>query len=196
MGSELLGNICSGRQLDQRLVFLIISELAGLETQALDFVLAFPQADLDVPVYMELHVGMDLGKGIEKRTYVLALKQYLYGLKKASSNRYECLKKGLERRGFKESAVDPFVFMKKDMIALTYVDDYILISTKREMLTQFTDSLKNGIEKFEFIDEGSLDKYLGVKIEKLNGNELILCQPFLIQQILTFLNVSEDRYNK
>ena len=46
---------------------LIISELAGLETQALDFILAFPQADLDVPVYMELPIEMDLEKGIEKR---------------------------------------------------------------------------------------------------------------------------------
>ena len=54
----------------------IISELAGLETQALDFVLAFPQADLDVHVYMELPIGMDFGKGIEKRAYVLALKNH------------------------------------------------------------------------------------------------------------------------
>ena len=31
---------------------LIISQLANLETQALDFILAFPQAELDVPVYI------------------------------------------------------------------------------------------------------------------------------------------------
>ena len=37
---------------------LILSEIAGLESQAIDFVLAFPQANLDVPVYMELPVGM------------------------------------------------------------------------------------------------------------------------------------------
>ena len=127
---------------------------------------------------------MDLGKGIEKRAYVLALKKSLYGLKQASSNWYECLKKGLERRGFKESAANPCVFMKKHMIVLTYVDDCISISNKREMLNQFTDSLKNGIEKFEFTDEGSLDKYLGVEIEKLNGNEFVLRQPHLIQRTL------------
>ena len=31
---------------------LIVSDLAELETQALQFALAFQQADLDVPVYM------------------------------------------------------------------------------------------------------------------------------------------------
>ena len=131
---------------------LIITELAGLETQALDFVLAFPQADLDVPVYMELPAGIDLGHGIQKRAYVLELKKSLYGLKQASSNWYECLKKGLERRGFKESLADPCVFLKKGMIILVYVDDCILISDKKATLLQFVDSLKNGIEKFEFTD--------------------------------------------
>ena len=39
---------------------LILSELAGLESRTIDFVLAFPQADLDVPVYMELPIGMEV----------------------------------------------------------------------------------------------------------------------------------------
>jgi len=39
---------------------LILSELSGLESRAIDFVLAFPQAPLDVPVYMELPLGMEI----------------------------------------------------------------------------------------------------------------------------------------
>ena len=42
---------------------LIISQLAGLETQALDFVLAFPQAQLDVTVYMKITPGIDIENG-------------------------------------------------------------------------------------------------------------------------------------
>ena len=82
------------------------------------------------------------------------------------------------------------------MIVLTYVDDCILILDKRKMLNQFTDSLKNGIENFEFTDKGSLDKCLGVEIEKLKGNEFVLRQPHLIQRTLELLGVSEDHYNK
>ena len=175
---------------------LIISELAGLETQALDFVLAFPQAKLDVPVFMEIPPGVDVGNDTNKRAYVIELKSSLYGLKQSSANWYDCLKKGLERRGFSESKADPCVFLKKGMIILTYVDDCILISDKKETLQQFIHSLANGIEKFEFTDEGPMDKYLGVEIEKLKGNEFILRQPFLIQRILKALNVDEGSYNK
>ena len=48
----------------------------------------------------------------------------------------------------------------------------------------------------KFIDGGSMVKYRGFEIEKINGNEFILRQPFLIQQTLTILNVSKDSYNK
>ena len=41
---------------------LIISQLAGLETRALDFILPFPQAKLDVPVYMKIPPGIDIEK--------------------------------------------------------------------------------------------------------------------------------------
>ena len=86
--------------------------------------------------------------------------------------------------------------MKKGMIISCYVDDCILISDKKQMLNDFIHSLKNGVEKFEFTDEGPIDKYLGVEIEKLNGSEFILRQPFLIGRILSTLNVAEKDYNK
>ncbi len=37
---------------------LVLSEMLQLDTRAIDFVLAFPQADLDTPVYMCLPTGM------------------------------------------------------------------------------------------------------------------------------------------
>ena len=35
-------------------LLLIVAKIHGLQSKSIDFVLAFPQADLDVPVYMEL----------------------------------------------------------------------------------------------------------------------------------------------
>ena len=43
---------------------LVISEIAGLETKALDFVLEFPQAELDTPVFMEVPIAIAID-GIE-----------------------------------------------------------------------------------------------------------------------------------
>jgi hypothetical protein len=37
----------------------IIAKIHGLSSKSIDFVLAFPQADLDVPVYMELPAGVN-----------------------------------------------------------------------------------------------------------------------------------------
>jgi hypothetical protein len=44
---------------------LIICQISGLESQALDFVLAFPQADIDTPVFMEIPIGISVD-GIEQ----------------------------------------------------------------------------------------------------------------------------------
>ena len=41
-------------------VTLAVAEIHKLETQAIDFVLAFPQADIDVPVHMEIPIGMEI----------------------------------------------------------------------------------------------------------------------------------------
>ena len=54
-----------------RFIF-IISQLAGLETQELDFVLAFPQAKLDVPVYMKIPPVIDIENG-SKDKYLISL---------------------------------------------------------------------------------------------------------------------------
>jgi hypothetical protein len=94
---------------------LILSKIVGLESRAIDFVLVFPQAKLDVPVYTELPIGMEVkGDTGERRMKVLCLKKSLYGLKQASANWHDMLKRGLELRGFEESIADPCVFIFKD----------------------------------------------------------------------------------
>ena len=164
---------------------LVLSQIAGLESQAIDFVLAFPQADLDVPVYMELPLGMELPPSFgPSKSNVLLLKKSLYGLKQASLNWYDMLANALRDRGFKEAS-DPCVFLRHDMIVLTYVDDCILLSPKKETIDAFILSLKNGPENFVFTDEGSMEKYLGVDIQKLqDGSGFTLSQPHLIERIL------------
>jgi hypothetical protein len=175
---------------------LVVGQLLGLETKALDFVLAFPQADLDTPVFMEIPVGVSVDGIHQNKAYVLRLRKSLYGLKQASSNWYSYLKKGLEDRGFKESQSDPCVFIRKDMIILVYVDDCVLVSKSSDVIKSFIDSLTNGPEQFVFTDEGSMDKYLGVDIQKLDNNEFVLRQPFLISRILDALGIEASKTNK
>ena len=67
---------------------LIISQVAGLENQALDFVFAFTQAKLYIPVYMKIPPGIDIENG-SKDEYLISLKSSLYGIKQSSANWYD-----------------------------------------------------------------------------------------------------------
>ena len=61
---------------------MIVAQVLELDTQAIDFVLAFPHAELEVPVYMELPAGMDLAGHVrDSSKYLLKLKWSLNGLK-------------------------------------------------------------------------------------------------------------------
>ena len=55
------------------------------------------------------------------------------------------------------------------------------------------DSLQTGSEDFELTDEGSIDKYLGVKIDDIDENSFEMSQPFLIRRIIEFLGLEEHK---
>ena len=144
---------------------LVVAQALQFHTQAIGFTLVFPQADLEVPVYMELPAGMELASdtGTSSR-YILKLRKSLYGLKQASLNWHNILKAALLDRGFVESISDPCVYITKDLIVLVYVDDCILISKEQSAITAFVQSLHNGPENFVFTKEGTLESYLEVCI--------------------------------
>ena len=114
---------------------LLVSMLNDLEAKSIDFILAFPQAELDVDVYMELPAGFD--KDGCNGKYVLKLNKSLYGLKQAAFNWFQLFKKGLEDRGYREqSTTDKCGFLGKDSIVLVYVDDCIILSKKGSKVSE------------------------------------------------------------
>ncbi len=86
MGSELLGNVCPVVNWASVWILLAIAKIHGLSLQSIDFVVAFPQADLEIPVYMELPLGFDAPNNESRKHYVLHLNKSLYGLKQAGYN--------------------------------------------------------------------------------------------------------------
>ena len=62
-------------------IMLTLAAIENLHTKSIDFVLAYPQAYLDVDIYMELPQGFNVGPGSGR--YVLKLQNNLYGLKQA-----------------------------------------------------------------------------------------------------------------
>ncbi len=103
-----------------------MAKIHSLSSKTIDFVLAFPQADLEIKVFMELPLGFDAPNSQSQKHYVLQLNKSLYGLKQAGYNWFVKLSNGLEDCGFVPSSVDLCVFFGQGCIVLTYVDDCII----------------------------------------------------------------------
>jgi hypothetical protein len=56
-------------------LILALAKIHSLSSKSTDFMLAFPQADLKIPVHMELPIGFDPPEGEYPKSYVLRLKK-------------------------------------------------------------------------------------------------------------------------
>jgi len=73
----------------------------------------------------------------------------------------------IEAKNFKDSLSDSCMFMKSDMVILC-VDDCMLNGNNKIVISYFTQSLADSLEKSEFSDEGSMDRYLGIDVQKVD----------------------------
>ena len=79
-------------------LILVISKVHNADSKAIDFVLAFPQADLEEDIWMYLPIGFQVDGHTEassERSFLLKLNNNSYGLKQGSYNWYKKLKKSL-----------------------------------------------------------------------------------------------------
>jgi hypothetical protein len=176
-------------------LLLIVAEIHGLELKSINFVLAFSQADLDAPVYMELPAGVnpDNVSDGDLCIYILKPNKSLYGLKQDGYNWFEKLREGLITRDFIQSQVDKYVFFWNDCIVLTYVDDCIILGKDMAIIDAVISLLKEGHKDFKLVDQGIIDKYLGLMIQDIDSNTFKMRQPFLICCILDFLLLNKNR---
>lgn len=161
MGSKLLGKYAPVVSCAVVRMILVIAKLNHLYTQSINFVLAFPQAKLDVPVDMEIPAGFFPDSDGRKGMFVFTINKNLCGLKNAALNWFEILSKGLEDCGFSSSEVDPYVFIRDNCIVIVYIDGFIVISRDVKVIQRFIASMKNGKEGFQLTDDGDIKKFLG-----------------------------------
>ena len=61
--------------------------------------------------------------------------------------------------------MDLCIFIAKDVVVLVYVHNCLIFLQDKDKINQLLDKLKNK-EKMGLTDEGDVDKYLGVEIER------------------------------
>ena len=115
--------------------------------------------------------------------------------KDASRTFWNMLKDGLEARGYEsQSKSDACVFFGKDSIILVYVDDLVVIQNKNSTATDRLIQNLQGNEAFVFTDDGDLNKYLGVDVDKKKDGSIELTQPHLITRFLEVIGI-DDKVN-
>jgi len=154
------------------------------KSRQLDFILAYPQADAERDIYMRMPKGFKLKDGRDHHSHVLKLIKNIYGLKQAGRVWNQHLHKGLIELGYRQSKIDPCLYYQDRLIMIIYTDDCIMASKNPGKLENAVIEMS---KKFEITDEGKIDEYLGVKVQRNEDGSFELSQQLLIEQILTTL---------
>ena len=84
------------------------------------------------------------------------------------------------------------MFIGEDVIVLLYVDDCLIFSRDKDKINQLIDKLKNK-EKLDLTEEGDVDKYLGVEIERNKEDKSITFKKtFLIQRAIELAGLRDS----
>jgi hypothetical protein len=138
-------------------LILLLTQIYKLDSKTFDFVLAFPQVELDVNIWMYLPIGFQVDTENESKCYILKLNKSLYGLKQASLNWFKELKQGLIDHGINLSAIKPCLYLRNGMIIISYIDDSIILSDSMKDINTLVESMNDGCEGYVLTDKGDIN---------------------------------------
>jgi hypothetical protein len=133
-----------------------------------DFVMAYPQAPIEMDIYMVLPQGIQTTHGNSK-DHELKLEKNIYGQKQAGRVWNMFLMDTLMSIGFTPSLIDDCVFFRSDIIFMVYVNDGIFLGNDDLQLQDVIKEIQNLGLNIE--DQGHPAEYVDVNIKKLqNGS--------------------------
>jgi hypothetical protein len=152
--------------------------------------MAYPQAPIEMDMYMELPTGIHTKHGNSK-DHVLKLLANIYGQKQAGRVWNSYLVTKLREINFKQSLIDNCVFYRDNVIFIVYVDDGIFLGPSDQQLHDIINKLRN--LKLSIEDQGHPDDYVGVSIKKLKNGVIELTQQALIDSILSDIALGDSK---
>ena len=181
-------------------LILILSLMSGMKSRQLDYVQAYTQAPIDCEIYMCIPAQFIVNsQGVlefiahttpgNSTHHVILLTKNLYGLRQAGNNWFYKLRGSIVAHGFQQSSVDPCLFIRRDLILVVYVDDYLLFATDDSTLDIFVLSLQ---EEFVLTCDGDVGAFLGITIVRNAKGHLEFTQPGLIDKIIKECGLEND----
>jgi hypothetical protein len=139
---------------------------------------------------MNIPKGFLIDKG-DTKDYVLNVQKNIYGQKQAGRvwNHY-LTEKLTGTLGFTQSKTEECVFYKGKTMYALYTDDSILAGPDLKEIDKIIADLKAA--KLDITEEGDLEDFLGVQIERKKDGSIHLTQPHLIDQILKDLRLDNE----
>ena len=140
---QLLGHICTSSKLANTAVVFIHSIMKEWYSQQMDFILAYPHAPPEVPLYMNFPKGYKFKEGITTKIHVLKLIKNLYGQKQVGRVWNKYLHKRLSEIGFVPSKLEPCLYYKEKVTLLVYIDDCVMFSPTEKELRKVVNEMRN-----------------------------------------------------
>ena len=175
--------------------FLILSLLMGWRSRQLDFVMAYPQAPAEMPLYLRLPQGYKR-KGMTRKTHVLKLKCNVYGQKQAGRVWNQYMDQGMKSIVFTPSKFDPCLYYRKSIVFLVYIDDCIVFGPNDKAINEVVKDLRMSSKNFTIDDQGEVGDFLGIQIQTRDDGSIVLTQPQLIDSIIHDLHLQSGSNTK
>ena len=171
-------------------LMIVFGIIFSWSLRQVDFVMAYPQAPIEMDMYMELPDGILLKEG-DRKDHVLKLLANLYGQKQAGRVWNGYLVEKLLELGFKQSQIDDCVFYRGDVIFIVYVDDGIFLGSSDEQLSGIITEMRN--LELDIEDQGHPADYVGVNIKRLKDGSIGLSQRGLIDTIIQDAGLQDSK---
>ena len=169
-------------------LFLILSLLLGWQSRQLDFVMAYPEAPVEMLLYMRLPQGYQWC-GMTRKTHALKLIHYVYGQKQAGRVWNMYMGKGMKNIGFKPSKFNPCLYHRDDVILLVYINDCIMFGPNTQAIDQVVKDLRSCPQQFTVDDQVDVVDFLGIQIKRETDGSIQFSQPQLIDSIIQDLHL-------
>jgi hypothetical protein len=118
-------------------LLIVFDILFNWDLCQVNFVMAYPQAPIEMDMYMELPTGVHTKHGNSK-DHVLKLPANIYGQNQAGRMWNSYLITKIWEINFKLSLIDDCVFYWDDVIFIVYIDDGIFLGPLDQQLCDIT----------------------------------------------------------
>ncbi len=155
-----------------------------------DFVMVYPQAPVEMDIYMELPQGIKTATR-DSMDHTLKLLKNIYGQKQAGRVWDSFLVNNLTSLGYTSSLIDNCIFFCNYIIFMVYVDDGIFLGNDNVQLLQAIKEIQGlGLN---IKDQSHPADYGGVSIKKHCNGFYEFTQRALIDSIIEDVEISDSK---